>query len=152
MFFLPVPIAEILELAGNAARDNKKGRVTPRHILLAVANDEELNQVGALLLPVPSALKQTVMLTIQLDGGWCFIGFRGRVPYQVLRKNFHRPPEGGVLRGSRDSVVPAEVTEAGAVPSKARGWMEPSDLGQVGWSGLPPVFFTFLASCSKESP
>nr|KAF6446932.1 hypothetical protein HJG63_006092 [Rousettus aegyptiacus] len=37
--------AEILELAGNAARDNKKGRVTPRHILLAVANDEELNQL-----------------------------------------------------------------------------------------------------------
>ena len=34
--------AEILELAGNAARDNKRGRVTPRHILLAVANDEEI--------------------------------------------------------------------------------------------------------------
>lgn len=44
------PTAEILELAGNAARDNKKGRVTPRHILLAVANDEELNQVGG---PLP---------------------------------------------------------------------------------------------------
>lgn len=38
-------VAEILELAGNAARDNKKGRITPRHIKLAVANDEELNQV-----------------------------------------------------------------------------------------------------------
>lgn len=37
--------AEILELAGNAARDNKKGRITPRHILLAVANDDELNKL-----------------------------------------------------------------------------------------------------------
>ena len=41
----PLLSAEILELAGNAARDNKKGRITPRHIKLAVANDEELNQV-----------------------------------------------------------------------------------------------------------
>lgn len=48
------PTAEILELAGNAARDNKKGRVTPRHILLAVANDEELNQVrGSPSQPTP---------------------------------------------------------------------------------------------------
>ncbi|KAJ8418283.1 hypothetical protein AAFF_G00139920 [Aldrovandia affinis] len=37
--------AEILELAGNAARDNRKSRITPRHIKLAVANDEELNQL-----------------------------------------------------------------------------------------------------------
>lgn len=46
MFVLSAVAAEILELAGNAARDNKKGRVTPRHILLAIANDEELNQVS----------------------------------------------------------------------------------------------------------
>lgn len=46
MFFYFTHVAEILELAGNAARDNKKGRVTPRHILLAIANDEELNQVS----------------------------------------------------------------------------------------------------------
>lgn len=39
--------AEILELGGNAARDNKKRLVTPRHIQLAVRNDEELSKLLA---------------------------------------------------------------------------------------------------------
>ena len=37
--------AEILELAGNVAQEGKKNRVIPRHIQLAVRNDEELNSL-----------------------------------------------------------------------------------------------------------
>ncbi|XP_044512845.1 histone H2A-beta, sperm-like [Gracilinanus agilis] len=60
--------AEILELAGNAARDNQKSRIAPRHVQLAVRNDAELNQLfgdvtisqGGVLPRIHSELLQSV--------------------------------------------------------------------------------------------
>lgn len=38
-------LAEVLQLSGNAARANKRQRIVPRHIQLAIRNDEELNRL-----------------------------------------------------------------------------------------------------------
>ena len=42
--------AEVLELAGNAARDNKRSRITPRHMQLAISNDGEINTLTSGML------------------------------------------------------------------------------------------------------
>ena len=44
--------AEILELAGNAARDNKKQRIVPRHLQLAIRNDEEYVSRSTLVVSI----------------------------------------------------------------------------------------------------
>lgn len=35
--------AEMLELAGNQARADRKSTINPRHVMIAIKNDEELN-------------------------------------------------------------------------------------------------------------
>ena len=37
--------AEILDLAGNVSRDNKKHRIIPRHLKLAMHNGEKMNKL-----------------------------------------------------------------------------------------------------------
>lgn len=38
-------VAEVLELSANAARDHRRHRITPRDIVLAIRNDEELHKL-----------------------------------------------------------------------------------------------------------
>ena len=38
-------VAEVLKLASNAPRDNEKTRIIPRHLQLAIRNNEELNKL-----------------------------------------------------------------------------------------------------------
>ena len=46
--------AELLELAGNSAKENKKSRIVPRHILLAIKNDDEFHSLLPLAI-IPNA-------------------------------------------------------------------------------------------------
>lgn len=45
-------IAEVAELSADACQQNKKKRLLPRHIMLAIENDPELKELlGAVLIP-----------------------------------------------------------------------------------------------------
>ncbi|KAL5963134.1 Histone H2A, partial [Taenia solium] len=37
--------AEVLELAGNAARDSEKTRIMPRHLQVDIRNDDKINKL-----------------------------------------------------------------------------------------------------------
>ncbi|XP_064624762.1 core histone macro-H2A.1-like isoform X1 [Lineus longissimus] len=103
--------AEILELAGNAARDNKKGRVTPRHILLAVANDEELHQLLKHVTIAAGGVLPKIHpeLLSRKKGG----KFPNLMPAPVV------PPKPKVTTPPKKTVVKKPATHGGMAPRKA---------------------------------
>jgi len=70
---------EVLEVAAQTARENKKKRVTPRYINLAIRNDHELNEllkdvtipdggvlqfINPVLLPMKTAKKRPAAVDV----------------------------------------------------------------------------------------
>ncbi|XP_053769422.1 core histone macro-H2A.1 isoform X4 [Desmodus rotundus] len=119
--------AEILELAGNAARDNKKGRVTPRHILLAVANDEELNQ----LLKGVTIASGGVLPNIHPELLAKKRGSKGKLeaiitppPAKKAKSTSQKKPaskKAGGKKGARKSKKQGEVSKAASADSTTEG-------------------------------
>jgi hypothetical protein len=77
--------AEILELAGNAARDNKKTRIIPRHIQLAVRNDEELSKLLSGVTIASGQFFPHLLLNHSICCLVCTAGLRDLVPWVSQR-------------------------------------------------------------------
>ncbi|XP_039190803.1 core histone macro-H2A.1 isoform X4 [Crotalus tigris] len=130
--------AEILELAGNAARDNKKGRVTPRHILLAVANDEELNQ----LLKGVTIASGGVLPNIHPELLAKKRGSKGKLEAIIT------PPPAKKAKSPPQKKTTTKKTSAKKVARKSKGEVSKSASADSTTEGTPTDGFTVLSTKS----
>jgi hypothetical protein len=87
VFFAPCCVC-----IGNAARDNKKSRIVPRHIQLAVRNDEELSKLlGAITIAAGDILPNihTTLLPKKAGKAKGDIGSASQEFYRPSRSNKH---------------------------------------------------------------